>query len=889
MTAKFCRDNRNGGSCIFVYNQHKYKLLNDINVLSVKNIFECSAIELIEHNIIVLCVYRSPKNRLIDVDAFFTKLEDALTKICFKNKKIVLCGDFNIDRLNVTPMSRQFEQLLASFNLKLGLNQPTRLSSNTCLDNFAYNFNKCKVSITEFGLSDHTAQVLKCPVKKSSYLTHFFRWKRDYGEDNINKFVECLKSLSFCDVYNALDSDVAYNTFFDTFKLFYDLCFPVLKVKISVQKRPKWLSKGIKLCSNRKRSLLWKYRHLSNEHNKNTFKQYSKRLKAVIKQTQRAQNNYHIAQSTNKAKATWDTINKYKQFNIKDEIVQINTDSEKITDPKKIAQCFNNFFIDDIKGSKLNNSNSAIKINHSQLNSCFMTPTDTYEIMNIITSLKNTNSTGYDEICTKIVKSSSKLISPVLSHIINKSIENGIFPTKLKTTIISPLYKKQDKEDVRSYRPIALIPVFSKIVEKVIYNCLNNYFEKNNIFATEQSGFRKNKSIDMAILNFLETIIKGLDKKKRVTALYMDMTKAFDHVEHTTLMQKLEMYGVRGTAHDLIKSYLSNRNQRTEIKRIDINTKIEEKYSSDCRTVKYGVPQGSILGPLLFLIYINDLPNTIRHPMVLFADDSTAIFTDDNTIEHENDINNSLIAIMDWLNINNLKMNLDKTHIMTFKNKNSKFNKLNILYNGKKIKEIESTKFLGVEIDSSLSWKPHIDNICTKLNKFSYALYKLRNVTDQRTLLTAYHAYVGSTLRYGVLFWANSTNKEMAFKAQKKCIRSICTLKQTDSCKKHFQELKLLTLPSIYIYEAALLVKRNIDKYDTLNLKRHKSTLRAPVCKTAMYSKSLFNMRIKIYNKLPQSIKDICSFNIFKNNLKEFLINKAYYNIGEFIDDIELK
>lgn len=323
--------------------------------------------------------------------------------------------------------------------------------------------------------------------------------------------------------------------------------------------------------------------------------------------------------------------------------------------------------------------------------------------------------------------------------------------------------------------------------------------------------------------------------------------------------------------------------------RIDIDTKIEEKYSSDSRAVKFGVPQGSILGPLLFLIYINDLPNTIRHPMVLFADDSTAIFTDDNSKGHENDINNSLTAIMDWLDKNNLKMNLDKTHIMTFKNKNAKFNKLNIMYNGTHIKEIESTKFLGIEIDAFLSWKPHIDSVCTKLNKFSYALYKLRNVTDQATLLTVYHAYVGSTLRYGVLFWANSTNKELAFKAQKKCIRSICTLKQTDSCKKHFQELKLLTLPSIYIYEAALLVKRNIDKYETLNLKRHKSTLRAPICKTSMYSKSLFNMRIKIYNKLPQTIKDTCSFHIFKNKLKEFLIKKAYYTIEEFINDIELK
>lgn len=184
-----------------------------------------------------------------------------------------------------------------------------------------------------------------------------------------------------------------------------------------------------------------------------------------------------------------------------------------------------------------------------------------------------------------------------------------------------------------------------------------------------------------------------------------------------------------------------------------------------------------------------------------------------------------------------------------------------------------------------MSWKTHVNSVCTKLNKFSYALYMLRKVSNQDALLNAYHAYVGSTLSYGVLYWGYSTDKEIAFKAQKKCIRSICGLRQTDSCKQHFISLKILTLPSLFIYLASILVKSNITSYDTLTSSRLKNTLRNKTSHTRAYRNSVFCMSIKIYNKLPIDIKNINSIIVFKRKLKDMLIKKAYYSIAEFLEE----
>lgn len=514
----------------------------------------------------------------------------------------------------------------------------------------------------------------------------------------------------------------------------------------------------------------------------------------------------------------------------------------------------------------------------------FLVPTIPPDIHKIIIALKNTNSSGYDDIVTNVIKNVAFEISSVLSYIINLCIDNGKFPEDLKLAIIKPIHKKDDPKNMKNYRPIALVPVFSKIIEKVIYNSLYSFLEKNEILTKEQYGFRRNKNINMAIYELIKDIISNMDKKIPVTALFMDMTKAFDFVDHRILLTKLNKLGIRGNVLELLESYLTNRRQVTKITKVCPKTKTELSYISKQRFIYYGVPQGSVLGPLLFLCYINDIPRTIEHPMTLFADDCTTIFIGKKLETYENQINNSLSIIIHWLKCNNLKINFEKTHIINFNQRKKSINPI-IKYEQNTISKIDNTKFLGLWLDQQMTWKTHIDHVIKKLNQYCYALHNLSKVANHSTVLTAYHAYVSTTLRYGVIFWGNSTDREMAFKAQKKCLRAVCMIRNTESCKPLFTNLKILTLPSLYIYEVTMFIKNNHNQFETVSSKRHQDTLKSKSHQTTLYSKSFLGMAPKIFNKLPKSIRCSRELNTFKNKLQKFLIEKAYYNINEYLED----
>ncbi|KAI5638173.1 reverse transcriptase (RNA-dependent DNA polymerase) domain-containing protein [Phthorimaea operculella] len=350
-------------------------------------------------------------------------------------------------------------------------------------------------------------------------------------------------------------------------------------------------------------------------------------------------------------------------------------------------------------------------------------------------------------------------------------------------------------------------------------------YHYDSILVKEQKGFRKGKTINMAIYDMLYKVHNRMDKRLPMYALFMDLTKAFDYVSHKMLLKKLELYGVRGNVNDLIKSYLSGRSQMTQI---NIKTKTDTIYSSDLKPVQQGVPQGSVLGPLLFIIYINDIVYSTQHDMILFADDCTVLY------DKKSDINNSICNIIDWLAHNNLQINLNKTKIINFKQR---------LRKG--------------EITSDVKYNGETDNICNRLSQASYALYKLSKIVNRETVLIAYHSLVGSVLRYGIIFWGNATGAKTVFTSQKRCLRSICNLRRTDSCKQHFIDLKILTVPSLYIYEVSIYVYTNPNLFRRFERTRRCDVYRAHPCKTALFHKSVFAMAPQIYNCLPKTLRDI--------------------------------
>ena len=617
-------------------------------------------------------------------------------------------------------------------------------------------------------------------------------------------------------------------------------------------------------------------------------------MRRCISKSQKITNDNFIEKSKNVCKAAWKVINDDMGYNATQEFInEIKTDNGMVTNPYDIANHFNNYLI---QLSNSNNDNIQNTNKNRTNNTIFLTPIEDIEIVNIIISLNNTSSVGYDGITTDILKKCVVSIVPVLGYLINLSFQEGNFPSRLKKSVVKPLHKKGEKTEMGNYRPITLIPIMSKIFEKAMHKRLSSYLNKYKLIKNEQYGFQKGKSTTLAAFDLVHNILVNIDKKKQTIVIFFDMSKAFDFVSHDLLLQKLENYGIRGPALQWLEQYLSNREQCVEIP-CEHNTAVKQE-RSEYLVNSYGVPQGSILGPLLFLIYINDLPDILTKKCILFADDISIILAYDNIINNnfDIDINNTIDLVIEWLVRNNLQVNINKTTFVQFQTRGSKIVPRHISYDGIKINESTSVRFLGFTMDKYLDWKGHVDGVCKRVNTFVYVLNRLRTTSNQSTVLLAYHGHVASVLRYGLILWGNSTDSQRAFLSQKRCIRAIVGIPPYESCKPHFNKLKILPLPSMYIFEVCVFVRSNPnlfvrarDIYTRDNVyprnSRHGQRLVLDFApKTAVFKKNCSAMCVKIYNRLQTDIQNL-PLPKFKKKLKELLLKKMIYSVNEWLQE----
>lgn len=423
-------------------------------------------------------------------------------------------------------------------------------------------------------------------------------------------------------------------------------------------------------------------------------------------------------------------------------------------------------------------------------------------------------------------------------------------------------------------------------------NRLYSFLEKYKILNEYQYGFRKNRSTTLAIYKYVQQALNYLNEGYYSVGILLDMTKAYDRVQHKTLLQELYQCGIRGKAHEWIASYLSNRLQYVQIQNINNRTGEIVEYRSDPITVNSSIPQGSVLGCILFLIYINNLPKLINIPCVLFADDVSLLYRFKDANKSEVELKQLFIKIKDWLEKQNLLINYTKTKLIEFRpHQKSPLNvQLNI--DGTPIENVSSCTLLGLEIDSHLNWKNHIERIKAKLSRFTYALFNLKLNTDKKTAITAYYAYAHSWLSYGIILWGNSTSVDDIFILQKKCIRIIMNIDIMDTCRPHFKKLEILTVTSLYILEICKFVKNNPDIFDASLYNRlhtprihNKNKYKLPSSRMAMFNASPYYSAIKIFNNLPTELRMEKNTKIFLKKLKIMLIEKCYYNLGEYFNN----
>ena len=578
---------------------------------------------------------------------------------------------------------------------------------------------------------------------------------------------------------------------------------------------------------------------------------------------------------------------------------QINDDGTIIKDEKNISNVFCKYFSEI--GAKLANKTGKCTKTFKQYfdnnipnypNSMVMTETDKTEIIKIINKLQNKTSCGHDNISNKLIKGIKQGISDPLTKIFNKSINEGTVPTKLKLAEIRPIYKgKGSKKECNNYRPISILPSISKILEKIVYERLINFILKNNILDENQYGFRKNRSTIDAITNLLGHITSDHDDKKISIGLFIDMSKAFDTINFETLLYKMEKYGIRGLPLKWIKNYLTGRTQRVKFTGIN-----ETTTTSDTYTINNGVPQGSILGPLLFILYINDLSKQLNDAIsITFADDTTIYITDKNIEDLYIKLYENIHILLDWCKANKLSLNLNKTNYVIFQPGAKKINEIDIpevIIDNIEISRVNVTKFLGMYLDEKLNWNDQVNHLCTKLKQNNYLINNANDLLPKKQLINIYYAHIYSHLCYGTHIWGPYLTKAQTDKItnqQKISLRYITKSRYNNIdynkiCKNE-KILKFSDIITSEILKVAYKVNNNLlpinnqNFYDT-NTNVHQYNTRNRHCaknkkhSTKLFNKSIFNRSITEWAKAPVTTKLSKNIQSFKRNIRKHFLNK---------------
>lgn len=817
---------KHGGLMIYIKDTFSYKLLN---LYEKSDLWEGIFIDIkgdqLSKPITIGNIYRPPpKNNSNEIiESFINQFTPVIDKISKSNASVTVVGDFNIDLLKIQEKEKyeEFLDLMCTYGLLPKITLPTRFATKTCslIDQIYCKFPNPNLNYASAVIKSRISDHLPCLVSINLLLPKKHNPKyinvRSVNEAQICQFLNEIRLSNIIDnIDNNLlvDPNITYDILLEIISKAREKYFPEKKVRFNKHKHKisEWITTGIIKSIEFRDNLYkkWKMMDPNSQEYRNAQQNltlYNIYLNKIIKLAKKDYYTQQFEKYRLDIRKTWDTLktilNKMKSKSVYPKTFFFQ--GHRITDMVSIANKFNEYYT--CIGSNLANAidtngkpahNTYLK--NPSITTFLFTYTSTEEVLKLINNLKPKHSAGHDSISSKLLKKMGTIIAPSLTVIINQSLCTGIFPNKLKIAKVIPLYKKNDDSQIENYRPISLLSSISKLFERVVFNQLYRYMNENKLLFSSQYGFRKDHSTELAALELIDKIYEIMDGGDIPICIFLDLSKAFDTLDHNILLNKLTYYGIKDNAFNWFKSYLSERQQYVEIEGIRSNT----------LRITTGVPQGSILGPLLFLIYVNDMYTVSdEFEFIKYADDTTLISrmvpsksnranNRDSTSER---LNHELQKITDWLAVNKLSLNVSKTNYMLFHFRQRHMAGCDIprlLINGTEINLIDEFNFLGLTIDKHMSWSAHIKKISNKISRILGVMNRLKRILPHKALKLMYTSLISSHFQFGITTWGYQLSR--LGNLQKRALRIMNLAKYNAHTEPLLKENKLLMVNDIF-------------------------------------------------------------------------------------------
>ena len=880
---------KGGGVSIYVNSNYESEQVKEFSF--IKSFIEVNTVKITINKLkyFIIGIYRPPNS---DLNQFFVSLDHIIDK--FKDKKVIFSGDLNINILKILndEVPADLYNTFVSYGFYPTITRPTRINSknirnSSLIDHTWTNFNNHIDSfIILCEISDHfpTLSIFSSPKNGKNNEKVSINFRDEPDDLSTARFLENLESIDFGFVKNSNINIVdRFQNFDNTLFDCYTSVFP-LKTKCTSRNRisKPWITSELLLTERSKISKkheLYKL-HLEGVIPNETYKKYKSYITSELYKSKKAYFSKKLMETNGNMRKKWHFLNNVMKSNVDSDNIPacIENNNKSFSEPNAISSEFCSHF--STIGTKIQSETHPVKDPLSYLSSISHKGKFSFkvinvdEVVNVLMSLNNNKCNIYT-IPNSLYKAAAYIIAKPLQTLFNESLSTGVFPSIYRISRTIPLHKGGCRKQLNNYRPISLLPTTSKLLEKIVNNQLVEYFTINSLFSEFQYGFRKNHSTQDINNVLLEKIYSELNAKSNIIVTFLDLKKAFDTVDIDLLIKKLKFYGLNDISLSWFSSYLKDRSMFVSL---------GNKYSSDPQPIFSSVPQGSVLGPTLFNIFINEFKFSSKATSYQYADDTSIINSHSDWKSLERETNLCHTETLNWLNANRLALNLLKTVYMVISNK--KRVKLNILMNGVKLTQVSTYKMLGLVLDDRLNFSAHCKMVSNNLARINFFLYKHKYFLDLNTKMLLYHSLAYPHLTYNNILWGHAPAKYLNQVAvrQNKIIRNVSGCA---SATEGYSKIKILNIYQIHEHQSIIyMFKINnqicpLPVIRTISTNQHnhsyntrfRNYINITSCSLSISQKAFSVTGPNFWNQLPPDIKNKnCTISTFSKNVKLYIL-----------------